>query len=112
MDSSSSVWKCHKSCTSSQVTNSKNLQRFNLWFCVCRNFADILGEERVNTLLALASANNKCFNICSRAFINLEVLDHEYSDVASELFNERVPKDGRGQKVECSTWVKKTKKRN
>lgn len=58
----------------------QNLSTFAFLFG--RNFADILGEERVNTLLALASANNKCFNICSRAFINLELLDEEYSDIS------------------------------
>lgn len=70
-----------------------------------RNFADVLGDERVNTLLALAAANNKCYNICSRAFIHLELLDDEYSDVTSDLFSEHPPKDVRMQKVECPGYT-------
>ncbi|CAL8109802.1 unnamed protein product [Orchesella dallaii] len=66
-----------------------------------RNFVDVLGDERVNTLLALAAANNKCYNICSRAFIHLELLDEDYSDVTSDLFSEHPPKDIRIQKLEC-----------
>ncbi|CAG7833859.1 unnamed protein product [Allacma fusca] len=66
-----------------------------------RNFADILGEERVNALLALSAANSRNFGTCSRAFMLLESLNEEYAETASELFSEHNPKDSRVHKVEC-----------
>lgn len=37
-----------------------------------QDYTDILDEEAVFSLLALASALNKCFNVCSKAFTCLE----------------------------------------
>ena len=76
-------------------TNKRKLLKY------CRNFADILGEERVYSLLALAAANSRNFGICSRAFMLLESVNEEYAEIASEIFSEHVPKDSRVHKVEC-----------
>jgi WD repeat-containing protein 35 len=37
-----------------------------------QDYTDILDEETVFSMLALASALNKCFNVCSKAFTCLE----------------------------------------
>jgi len=68
-----------------------------------RNFVDIVGEERVSSLLALAATNNKWLGVASKAFINLELIDEEYSDISSSLFSDHPPKDARGHKTECPT---------
>jgi len=66
-----------------------------------RNYCDIVGDERVNSLLALAAANCKCYNVCSRAFIHLELIDEEYGSIASDMFGDHVPKDLNVQKIPC-----------
>ena len=37
-----------------------------------QDYSDILDEETILSVLALASATNKCFGICSKAFTGLE----------------------------------------
>lgn len=37
-----------------------------------QDYTDVLDEEAVFSMLALASAVNKCFNVCSKAFTCLE----------------------------------------
>jgi hypothetical protein len=46
-----------------------------------------LGEERVNTIVALACANGKRYTQCIGALTQLEnINEHEYSDIALEIF--------------------------
>ncbi|KAI9557994.1 hypothetical protein GHT06_014747 [Daphnia sinensis] len=73
-----------------------------------QDYTDILDEETVFSMLALASALNKCFNVCSKAFTCLESIpslnpaDREnYSLLALEIFTKYPPKDGRSSKIEC-----------
>ena len=41
-----------------------------------QDYTDILDEEAVFSLLALAGAANKCFGVCSKAFTCLESMPH------------------------------------
>jgi hypothetical protein len=70
--------------------------------CRLKSYCDILGAERVNSILALTSANGQNFFICSNALFELEKVDQqEYGDLAVSLFsdNELIDKDG--TVIEC-----------
>ncbi|CAG7816899.1 unnamed protein product [Allacma fusca] len=66
-----------------------------------RSYCDILGDELVHAMIALASINSCNFGVCSRAFMRLETIDEEYSEVASELFSKYSPADNCVQTVKC-----------
>lgn len=48
-----------------------------------QNYEEFLKTEEIYTLIALASYSNKCFDICSKAFIKLEAISGD--DRRSEL---------------------------
>ena len=59
-----------------------------------RDYEDVIDEQEAYALLALASAANRDFNACSKAFIKLESLDgdkyqdarQQYEELAMEIF--------------------------
>ena len=96
-----------------------------------QDYVDILDEEDVFSMLALASALNKCFGVCSKAFTCLESIPRvsgysqihphdlrlinsplvlsqlspsdreDYQQLALDIFTKYPPKDGRYSKSEC-----------
>jgi RNA polymerase subunit RPABC4/transcription elongation factor Spt4 len=66
-----------------------------------RSYFDILGEELVHSMIALASINSRNFGVCSRAFMRLESIDPDYSHIASDLFSEHSPTDNSVQTAPC-----------
>ncbi|XP_076333007.1 intraflagellar transport protein Oseg4 isoform X2 [Tachypleus tridentatus] len=75
-----------------------------------RKYEDILNQEMLYALLALASCANRAFGTCSKAFIKLESLEtlseehrEEYENLALEIFMKHPPKDARNTKAECTT---------
>lgn len=75
-----------------------------------REYEDILNQEVVYSVLALASCANRAFGTCSKAFIKLESLEHlsseqkqQYEDLALEIFMKHFPKDSRNNKAECTS---------
>nr|XP_012150631.1 PREDICTED: WD repeat-containing protein 35 isoform X2 [Megachile rotundata] len=74
-----------------------------------REYEDILQPEDIYCLLALSSAVNHAFAVCSKAFIKLESLEiisesarEEYEDLAVDIFTKHSPKDVRNSKAECA----------
>ncbi|XP_043251348.1 WD repeat-containing protein 35 [Colletes gigas] len=74
-----------------------------------REYEDILEPEDIYCLLALSSAVNHAFAVCSKAFIKLESLEsisestrEEYEDLAVDIFTKNSPKDVRNSKTECA----------
>ncbi len=53
---------------------------------VFRKYKDILGNERVGSLLALISANSKAYDVTSEAFMLLETVDPSYEELAFKFF--------------------------
>ena len=58
-----------------------------------RDFEDVIDAQEAYSLLALASAANRDFNACSKAFIKLESIDgqqqdirQQYEELAMEIF--------------------------
>ncbi|CAG2104311.1 unnamed protein product [Medioppia subpectinata] len=75
-----------------------------------RDFEDFIDAEEIYCLLGLASAANKAFSICSKAFIKLESLEsiaeerrQLYEELAIQIFSANPPKDWRSAaKSECT----------
>ena len=66
-----------------------------------RSYADILGEERVGTLIATSAANSRNYGVCSRAFMFLEEIDETFSEESAVLFSRHQPVDSHPMKSEC-----------
>ena len=67
-----------------------------------RSFVDILGEERVYSIICLAAAKSENYGVCSRALMYLEPLDPEYEDIVTELYSEKSPEDTNVRRVICN----------
>lgn len=74
-----------------------------------REYEEILQPEDIYCLLALSSAVNHAFAVCSKAFVKLESLEtisettrEEYEDLAVEIFTKHSPQDVRNSKAECT----------
>ena len=67
-----------------------------------REYEDLLEQELVYALLALASCAARAFATCSRAFVRLEALDPRYEELALGVFGKRPPRDARPPpRAEC-----------
>lgn len=74
-----------------------------------RDYEDLLPSEDVNVLLALSSAMNRAFAVCSKAFVKLEALEdlseskrEEYEQLAIRIFSKHPPGNAKhGNKEEC-----------
>ncbi|XP_046859399.1 WD repeat-containing protein 35-like isoform X2 [Xenia sp. Carnegie-2017] len=73
-----------------------------------RDYEDILDPIIIYSLLALVSSNNRCFGICSKAFIKLESIENlpkeqkdAFEKLALDIFTRNPPKDNRINTVEC-----------
>ena len=71
-----------------------------------REYEDVLNNEDIYSLLALASCANRAFGTCSKAFIKLESLEElteqereEYQELAMDIFVKYSPKVKNGWKL-------------
>lgn len=75
-----------------------------------REYEDIIPVVEIYSLLALCSAANRAFGICSQAFIKLESLENLdpqqqqlYEDLALEIFTRHAPKNNRTLELDQSS---------
>ncbi|XP_031786883.1 WD repeat-containing protein 35 [Nasonia vitripennis] len=67
-----------------------------------REYEELLDQEPVYALLALASCACRALATCSRAFVRLEAIDPRYEELALEIFGKRPPRDARAPpRSEC-----------
>ncbi|CAL8089470.1 unnamed protein product [Orchesella dallaii] len=66
-----------------------------------RNFEDIVGSQRINTLVALTAINNHYFNVASNALLKLEAEDETFSAISFKLFKDQNPKDHGVNRIPC-----------
>ncbi|KAL7306857.1 hypothetical protein TKK_0001017 [Trichogramma kaykai] len=67
-----------------------------------REYEELLEQEPLYALLALASCACRALATCSRAFVRLEAIDPRYEELALELFGARPPRDAKApSKAEC-----------
>ncbi|XP_037949951.1 WD repeat-containing protein 35 [Teleopsis dalmanni] len=73
-----------------------------------REYEDVLKLEDIYSLLALASAADRSFGNCSKAFMKLESLDYlpkktlqEYEELAAKIFAKHEPVDDKVENVQC-----------
>ncbi|ODM99145.1 WD repeat-containing protein 35 [Orchesella cincta] len=66
-----------------------------------RNFEDIVGSQRINTLVALTAINNYYYNVASNALLKLEAEDETFSSISFKLFKDQCPKDHGVNRIPC-----------
>lgn len=69
---------------------------------VLSEYDDIIGPVKIHSILALSSAINHAFSVCSRAFIHLESDENiteeqkkQYKSLGMQIFSRHTPKDER-----------------
>ena len=75
-----------------------------------RDYVEFIKPEEIYALIALTSCANRCFSICSKAFIKLESLAdisdekrQEYEELSVAIFRKYPPKESRNiAKAECT----------
>ena len=76
-----------------------------------REYEDVLNNEDIYSLLALASCANRAFGTCSKAFIKLESLEElteqereEYQELAMDIFVKYSPKVKMLLEIDKAMW--------
>lgn len=67
----------------------------------CRKFEDIIGFERLNSLIALTAINNGYLKVASNALVKLENEDDGYAEISYNLFKDQSPKNIDISVIEC-----------
>ena len=68
---------CHYFLLAQEQLNAGNIDAAMKTSMRCVEFEDILGVEKIFSLVAITSFHNKYYGICSRAFIKLETLTNQ-----------------------------------
>ncbi|XP_047144990.1 WD repeat-containing protein 35 isoform X1 [Hydra vulgaris] len=75
-----------------------------------RDYDDIIDPVDAYSLIALIACANEAFDVCSKSFIKLELLEslteeqrNQYEELALKIFTRHNPKDGRSNQMECTS---------